>query len=55
MCVCMYCRASDIKMWSEADKAIYEEQLEHLHTQLTEALVQNQDLKSEQERTTIHS
>ena len=38
---------SDAKAWSQDDKAIYEEQLEHLHSQLTEALIENQELKSE--------
>ena len=36
-----------MKVWTQEDKAIYEEQLEHLHHQLTEALIENQDLKGE--------
>ena len=34
-------------VWSEADKAIYEEQLEHLHNQLSQALIDNQEMKGE--------
>jgi hypothetical protein len=33
------------KMWSEEDKTIYEQQLEHLHGQLEGALIDNQELK----------
>ena len=34
------------KVWTLADREIYEQQLEHLHNQLEAALIDNQDLKS---------
>uniref|UniRef100_A0A1X7VTC5 GRAM domain-containing protein n=1 Tax=Amphimedon queenslandica TaxID=400682 RepID=A0A1X7VTC5_AMPQE len=33
------------KVWDEADKVVYEQQMEHLHDQLTAALIDNQELK----------
>ena len=38
--------SKDSKVWTEEDKAVYEQQLEHLHDQLTYALMDNQELKS---------
>ena len=38
--------SKDSKVWTEEDKAVYEQQLEHLHGQLTYALMDNQELKS---------
>lgn len=37
-------------VWSEADKAIYEQQLDHLHDQLAQALIDNQEMKVELDR-----
>ena len=34
------------KVWTLADREIYEQQLEHLHNQLEAALIDNQELKS---------
>ncbi|XP_019855670.1 PREDICTED: GRAM domain-containing protein 4-like isoform X2 [Amphimedon queenslandica] len=33
------------KVWDEADKVVYEQQMEHLHNQLEAALIDNQELK----------
>ena len=35
----------EIPVWTEADKAIYEQQLEHLENQLTQALIDKQEMK----------